>query len=78
MKWQFGVKLSIYSSESDITSNHRKIWCHTLLEVSMNKIALWKNVRADDWAAELAVIASNDIWICQLFKEICKLDNCLS
>ena len=26
----------------------------------MNKIALWIGVRADDWTAELAVIASNN------------------
>ena len=25
----------------------------------MDKIALWKNVRVDDWAAERAIIASN-------------------
>ena len=32
---------------------------YALLEVSMNKIALWKNVRIDGWTAELAIIASN-------------------
>ena len=26
----------------------------------MNKIALWENIRADDWIAELLIIASND------------------
>ena len=31
---------------------------YTLLEVSMNKKALWKYVRVDDWADELAIIAS--------------------
>ena len=25
----------------------------------MDKIALWKNIRADDWTAETAIIASN-------------------
>ena len=30
-----------------------------LLEVSMNKIALWINVCADDWTVERAIIASN-------------------
>ena len=30
-----------------------------LLEVSMNKIAPWKNVHTDDWTAELAIIARN-------------------
>ena len=30
-----------------------------LLEVSMNKIALWKNVHVDDWIAESMIIASN-------------------
>ena len=29
-----------------------------LLEVSTNKRALWKNVRVDDWTAELAAITS--------------------
>ena len=33
---------------------------YALLEVSMNKIALWKNVHVEDWTAELAIIASND------------------
>ena len=32
---------------------------YALLEVSMNKIALWKNVHVDDRTAELAIIASN-------------------
>ena len=32
----------------------------TLLEVSMNKIALWLKFLVDDWTAELAIIASND------------------
>ena len=27
----------------------------------MNKIALWKNVRVNDWTAEKAIIASKDI-----------------
>ena len=26
--------------------------CYALLEVSINKIALWNNVRVDDWTAE--------------------------
>ena len=34
--------------------------CQTLLEVSMNKIALWINVCADDWAAEMSTISSNE------------------
>ena len=29
----------------------------------MNRIALWINVRADDWAAEIAAIASNDFYL---------------
>ena len=33
---------------------------YVLFGVSMNKITLWKNVRRDDWTAELAIIASND------------------
>ena len=32
---------------------------HISREVSINKIALWKNVRADDRPAERAIIASN-------------------
>ena len=32
---------------------------YALLEVSMNKIALWKNVLVDDRTAELAITASN-------------------
>ena len=32
---------------------------YAFLEVSMNKIALWKNVRLNDWTAELEIIASN-------------------
>ena len=30
-----------------------------IVEVSMNKIALWISVDADDWAAESMIIASN-------------------
>ena len=32
---------------------------YALLEVSVNKIAMRKNVRVDDLTAELAIIASN-------------------
>ena len=32
----------------------------TLLEVSMNNIAVWINVCADDWTAKRAIIASNE------------------
>ena len=32
---------------------------HALLEVSMNGLALWINVCADDWTTERAIIASN-------------------
>ena len=31
-----------------------------VLEVSINKIALWKNLHVDDWTVERAIIASND------------------
>ena len=34
---------------------------YALLEVSMNKIALWENVQIDAWTAELAIIASNEL-----------------
>ena len=32
---------------------------YALLELSMNKITLRKNVRVDDWTAERAIITSN-------------------
>ena len=32
-----------------------------IVEVSMNKIALWIDVRVDDWTAKRAIIARNDI-----------------
>ena len=32
---------------------------YAFLEASMNKIALWKNVRVDDWTAERAFITGN-------------------
>ena len=32
-----------------------------LFEVLMNKIALWMRVCADDWVAESAIKASNDV-----------------
>ena len=36
------------------------VWlCQALWEVSMNKKALWINICADDWAAEMSTIASN-------------------
>ena len=40
-----------------------------LLEVSMTKIALWICVCADDWAAESAIKASNDIIFEDVFCE---------
>ena len=41
--------------------NNQWTWlCQALLEVSMTTIALWICVCADDWAAELAVKASNE------------------
>ena len=33
---------------------------YALLEVSMDKIALWTNVHVDDWTAERVIIVSND------------------
>ena len=45
-------KLSPNISESDGSY-------YTLLEVSMDKIALCKNVRVDDWTAERPIIANN-------------------
>ena len=31
-----------------------------LLRLLMNKIALWNSMRANDWTAKTAIIASND------------------
>ena len=40
----------------------------------MNKIALWKNVPADDWTAKRAIIASNELTMgegrCESFYKI--------
>ena len=33
------------------------------VQVPVNKIALWISVRVDDWTAERAIIATNDIMI---------------
>ena len=33
-----------------------------LSKVSMNKIAVWINVCVDDWTAERAIIASNELF----------------
>ena len=33
----------------------------SIVEVLMNKVAPWISVRADDWTAELAIIASNEM-----------------
>ena len=33
----------------------------SIVEVLMNKVALWISVRADDWTTELAIIASNEM-----------------
>ena len=35
----------------------------SIVQVSVNKIALWISVRVDDWTAETAIIANNDIMI---------------
>ena len=43
---------------------------YALLEVSMNEIALWRNVRVDDWTGELSIIARNI--------EVLKVDSCLN
>ena len=32
---------------------------YVLLEMFMNKILLWKNVRVNDWTAELVIIVRN-------------------
>ena len=51
--------------------------CQVLLEVSMNKIALWINVCADDWRAKMSTIANNDLvtlcdFICRIIGRIMK------
>ena len=33
----------------------------SIVEVSMNKIAMWINVCVDDWIAELVIIANNEL-----------------
>ena len=34
-----------------------------IVEVSMDKIALWVGVCVDDWTAKSAIIASNALWV---------------
>ena len=38
----------------------RSVWV-SVVEMSMNKITLWILVGVDDWTAESAIIASNEI-----------------
>ena len=44
-----------------------------MLEVSKNKIALWKNVHLDNWTTESVIIASNDYIIGRYFKHEIKV-----
>ena len=38
-------------------------WLYQALsDVSINKIVLWINVRADDWTAESSIIAGNELF----------------
>ena len=43
----------------DVPNNQWAWLCQVLSEVSMNTIALWLNVCADDWPAEMSTIPSN-------------------
>ena len=43
----------------------------------MNKIALWQNVRVDDWAAELAIIASN-LYLCAGYSSFWEISTLIS
>ena len=40
-------------------NSRMKIMVSGIVEVSMNKIALWISVRVDDWSAEISIIAMN-------------------
>ena len=46
-----------------IPINQWTLLCQSLLEVSMNKLALWINVCADDWTAEMSTIAVNAMFV---------------
>ena len=41
-----------------------------IVEVSMDKLALWINVCVDGWTAELAIIASNFHWMTEIYTDI--------
>ena len=51
--------LLAFTAKCGVPANQWTWLCQVLLEVSMTTIALWICVCADDWAAELAVNASN-------------------
>ena len=53
------VSLLAFTAKYGVSTNQWTWLCQALLEVSMTTIALWICVCADDWAAELAVKASN-------------------
>ena len=53
--------LLAFTAKYGVPNNQWTWLCQALLEVSMTTIALWICVCADDWAAELAVKASNVI-----------------
>ena len=60
MKPQEVCTLLAFTAKYGVSTNQWTWLCQALLEVSMTTIALWICVCADDWAAELAVKASND------------------
>ena len=53
------ISLLAFTAKYGVPTNQWTWLCQALLEVSMTTIALWICVCADDWAAELAVKASN-------------------
>ena len=59
MKQKSTVSLLAFTAKYGVSTNQWTWLCQALLEVSMTTITLWICVCADDWAAELAVKASN-------------------
>ena len=51
--------LLAFTAKYGVPTNQWTWLCQALLEVSMTTIALWICACVDDWAAELAVKASN-------------------
>ena len=61
--WTF-ISLLAIIAKYDILIKKWDVLYYALLEVFMNKIALWKYVQVDDWTVELVAIASNKtLWV---------------